>query len=99
MFIIIINADINATTPNPPIWISSKITIWPKILHVEYVGTVTSPVTHVDVVAVNKASIYFIETPFLLLIGNVNKILPINITIKKLINIICVVERDIFYSS
>ena len=44
-------------TPRPPNWIKNRITICPQTLQVEYVGTVTRPVTQMDVVAVNKASI------------------------------------------
>ena len=95
LWIIIINKAINETTPSPPIWISINITTCPNVVHVENVGTVTSPVTQVDVVAVNNASIYDISV-VLWLIGRYNNILPIKIVIKKLSNIICVVDSDIF---
>ena len=63
------------------------------MLHVETVGSVTSPVTHVDVVAVKSASKYGTLCPVAELIGNAKRILPIKITPKKLNKMICVVEN------
>ena len=63
------------------------------MLHVETVGSVTSPVTHVDVVAVKSASKYGTLCPVAELIGNTKRILPIKITPKKLNKMICVVEN------
>ena len=53
---------IHAMIPSPPNWISPRITIFPNTLQVVAVGTVTRPVTHTDVVAVNNASSQY--TPF-----------------------------------
>ena len=53
----IITPYMTVMTPRPPNWIRNRITICPQTLQVEYVGTVTRPVTQMDVVAVNKASI------------------------------------------
>ena len=88
-----INPDIMAIKPRPPICINTKITACPKVLQVETVGSVTSPVTHVDVVAVKSASKYGTLCPVAELIGNTKRILPIKITPKKLNKMICVVEN------
>ena len=53
----IMNHAISVTTPSPPIWISTRITAWPKVLQAVAVGSVTSPVTQAEVAAVNSASI------------------------------------------
>ena len=70
--------------PRPPICIRIKMTICPNKLHADTVGTTTSPVTHVAVVAVNNASINGVACPLAELIGKVNYILPAKIAIKKL---------------
>ena len=62
------------------------------MLQVDTVGTVTSPVTQMEVVAVNNASIYGTATPVAEQIGNASKMLPINIAKKKLSIMICVVD-------
>ena len=67
------------------------------MLHVEAVGTVTRPVTQVDVVAVNKASIYGTDIPLAELIGKDSRTLPSKIVAKKLISIICVVDNENFF--
>ena len=90
-----INPDIIVMTPRPPICIRSRITICPKKLQVVAVGRVTSPVTQVAVVAVNKASVYDTVFPSAQLIGSDSSRLPIRIVIKKLSNMICVVDNDI----
>ena len=87
-----------AIKPRPPICISTRITICPNKLHVETVGSVTSPVTHVDVVAVKSASKYGTLFPVAELTGNDSKMLPIKITPKKLSRIVCVVENFSFLS-
>ena len=51
------------------------------------VGTTTSPVTQVAVVAVNNASINGVACPLAELIGKVNNTLPIRMAVKKLNNI------------
>ena len=66
------------------------------MLQVDTVGNVTKPVTQVDVVAVNNASMYSTASPVLELIGNDNNIEPNNITDKKLNKSICVVDNEIF---
>ena len=73
------------------------ITAWPKTLHVVTVGSVTSPVTQVAVVAVNSASKYGTASPLAELIGSTSSRLPTKITIRKLSIIICVVERENFF--
>ena len=56
------------------------------------VGTVTSPVTQMEVVAVNNASIYGTATPVAEAIGNASKKLPSNMAKKKLSIMTCVVD-------
>ena len=63
----------------------------------ETVGSVTSPVTQVDVVAVNSASRYGTASPVAELIGNANNALPKRIVTRKLSNMICVVESVNFF--
>ena len=72
---------------------SIKITICPKILHEVTVGTTTSPVTQVDVVAVKRASIKAAGFPSAELMGSESKNAPVRIVTKKLSNIIWVVDR------
>jgi hypothetical protein len=60
------------------------------------VGRVTRPVTQVDVVAVNSASMNDTDTPSAQLIGRAKSRLPRSIVIMKLIRIICVVESENF---
>lgn len=85
---------ITVITPNPPICIKHNITIFPNKLHVEKIGNVTSPVTQVADVAVNKASIYGTDSPVAELIGNFNNKLPKRITIIKPSKIYLVVLKD-----
>ena len=73
------------------------MTICPNKLQVETVGSVTSPVTHTDVVAVKSASIKGTLFPVAELMGSDKRTLPIKITIKKLSNIVCVVEKFNFF--
>jgi hypothetical protein len=82
-----------AINPRPPICMRTRITICPNRLHVETVGRVTSPVTQVDVVAVKRASIKGVASPFAELMGKDSKTAPTKIAIKKLNNIICVVDN------
>lgn len=63
------------------------------MLHVETVGTVTSPVTHDDVVAVKREFKNPTDWFVLELIGSINKHVPININTKKLSINICVVDN------
>ena len=67
------------------------------MLHVETVGRVTSPVTQVAVVAVNRASRYPTEQPLAELIGRTRSRLPKTIVIKKLSRMICVVDNEPFF--
>ena len=76
---------------------SSRMTICPKTLHVDTVGSVTSPVTQVEVVAVKSASRYGTAFPLEELMGNAKSMLPIRIVTRKLSNIICVVESANFF--
>ena len=73
------------------------MTICPKTLHVDTVGSVTSPVTQVEVVAVKSASRYGTAFPLEELMGNAKSMLPIRIVTRKLSNIICVVESANFF--
>ena len=66
------------------------------MLQEETVGVTTSPVTHVDVVAVKRASINGVASPLAELIGNESNIVPINIVIKKLSKTMWVVDSDNF---
>ena len=56
------------------------------------VGVTTNPVTHVEVVAVKSASRKGFAFPSAELMGSDSNNAPINIAIKKLNNIICVVD-------
>ena len=58
------------------------------MLHVDTVGSVTSPVTQVEVVAVKSASRYGTASPVAELIGNANSTLPTRIVTRKLSNIL-----------
>jgi hypothetical protein len=82
--------------PSPPIWIKSNITTCPKPLHAQTVGSVTSPVTQAEVVAVNSASRYGTASPLAELIGNAKSKLPTRMVTRKLSNMICVVENENF---
>jgi hypothetical protein len=62
------------------------------------VGSVTSPVTQVDVVAVKSASRYGTLSPVAELMGNDSKMLPMKTTPRKLNKIVCVVENFNFFS-
>ena len=62
------------------------------MLHVLKVGRVTRPVTHIEVVAVKRASIYGTGLPSAVLNGSESNTLPIRTANKKLSIIICVVE-------
>jgi hypothetical protein len=64
---------------------------------VDTVGSVTSPVTQVEVVAVKSASRYGTATPSAELIGNTNNALPTRMVTKKLSNMVCVVESVNFF--
>ena len=61
------------------------------------VGSVTSPVTQVEVVAVKSASRYGMASPVAELIGNAKSPLPTRMVAKKLSNMICVVEIVNFF--
>ena len=61
------------------------------------VGSVTSPVTQVAVVAVKSASIYGTASPLAELIGNAKSPLPTRMVTRKLSNMICVVESVNFF--
>ena len=63
------------------------------MLHAVTVGKVTSPVTQVAVVAVNRASMYDTEIPSAELMGRTRRILPIKIAKRKLNIIKCVVDK------
>ena len=92
-----ISPDIMVMIPRPPICMSSRMTICPKTLHVHTVGSVTSPVTQVEVVAVKSASRYGTASPLAELIGNAKNTLPTRIVARKLSNMICVVESVNFF--
>ena len=73
------------------------------MLHVDTVGTTTSPVTHVAVVAVKRASINGTHSPEAELMGSISKRVPHRIAKRKLSKIKCVVVIEnrffIFISS
>ena len=83
--------------PRPPTCIKSNMTICPNTLHVDTVGSVTKPVTQVEVVAVNSASRYGTASPLAELIGNAKSPLPTRMVARKLSNMICVVESVYFF--
>ena len=74
--------------PRPPICIKSNITIFPNMLHVDTVGSVTSPVTQVEVVAVKSASRYGTASLLAELIGKAKSPLPTRMVTRKLSNMI-----------
>ena len=74
------------------------MTICPNKLQVETVGSVTSPVTHTEVVAVKSASRNGTLFPVAELMGRNKRMLPIKITPKKLSRMVCVVENFNFFS-
>ena len=92
-----IRPDTIVIIPRPPICIKSNITVCPKILQADTVGSVTSPVTQVEVVAVKSASRYGTASPVEELIGNARRMLPAKIVTRKLSSMICVVESVNFF--
>lgn len=46
----------NSMIPSPPIWMSPRMTAWPNGVKSVPVSRTTSPVTHVALVAVKRAS-------------------------------------------
>ena len=60
-------------------------------------GSVTRPVTQVEVVAVKSASIYGTASPLAELIGKAKSPLPMRMVTRKLSNMICVVESVNFF--
>ena len=62
------------------------------MLHAVTVGTTTSPVTQVEVVAVNNAVVNVAGVSSAELMGSINKSVPAMITAKKLSRIIWVVD-------
>ncbi len=82
--------------PKPPIWIINKITICPNIVQCVQVSTVTSPVTHPALTAVNKASKKDVGSPLFAAIGSISRAVPINIIIKNPTAIVCVCENCLF---
>ena len=92
-----INPDIMVTMPSPPTCIKISITACPNTLQADTVGSVTRPVTQVEVVAVNNASRYGTDLPLAELIGNAKSTLPAIIVTRKLNNMICVVESANFF--
>ena len=76
--------EIIVITPKPPACINSKIINCPQKLQADIVDTVTSPVTHTDVVAVKRASMYGTATPPAPQNGMASNPLPAKINIRKL---------------
>ena len=66
------------------------------MLQVCTVGSVTRPVTQVEVVAVNSASRYGTASPLAELIGNTRITLPKSMVARKLSSMICVVDNKNF---
>ena len=94
-----IMAVMKVTTPKPPIWISSRMTICPNTLQVETVGTVTRPVTQTEVVAVNRASTKETDAPLTVLKGSMRSSVPMTIAARKANMIVCVEEnRFLFFT-
>jgi hypothetical protein len=69
--------------PNPPHWMSTSTTHWPKRLSRLPVSTTTRPVTQVADVAVNRASTGESRGP-LTAAGSINNMVPIMIKSAKL---------------
>ena len=92
-----ISHDTIVTIPRPPTCIKISITTCPNVLQEVTVGSVTRPVTQVEVVAVNNASRYGTDLPLAELIGNAKSTLPAIIVTRKLNNMICVVESANFF--
>ena len=69
--------------PNPPSWISARITTWPKGLQWSAVSTTTRPVTHTADVAVNSASSGWVQSPLAEEIGRTRMTVPIVIRTRK----------------
>jgi hypothetical protein len=67
------------------------------MFHVDAVGSVTSAVTQVTVVAVSSASRYRTALPMAELICNANSTIPARTVTRKLSNMICVVESLNFF--
>ncbi len=75
----------------PPIWISKRIAALPIVDQWVAVVTVTRPVTHTLVVAVNNASAKEVLSPGAVQNGSQRKNPPTKITPAKLRAIICAV--------
>ncbi len=59
----ITSSDATVMKPSPPIWMSARMTPWPKPLQWVPVSTTASPVTHTAEVAVKNASRVEVERP------------------------------------
>ncbi len=69
--------------PNPPIWMSTRITTWPNGDQWVAVSTTTRPVTHTALVAVNTASSSDVDRPGVCDTGSINNALPITMRVTK----------------
>ena len=74
---------VKVITQRPPIWISIRMTNWPKKDQWEKVGTVTSPVTQTEVVAVNSASIKAVLVPPAEETGSIRRSAPQSMDTRK----------------
>ena len=82
--------EVTNITPRPPSWISISITNCPKKDQCVAVSTTTSPVTHIEEVAVKRHDKKSVWTWALLDIGSESKNAPKSIVIKKLKSIVWV---------
>ena len=89
-----INIVVNVITPKPPTCAKSAITTCPNRLQCAYVGTVTRPVTHTDVVEVNSA--IPVAFPVFEESGSIKRNVPITIATKNPTAIILVVVNSFF---
>ena len=71
-------------TPNPPSWMSARITTLPNRLQCTAVSTTTSPVTQTEVVAVNSAVSGPVCCPLAVEIGSHSSSVPTRIAERKL---------------
>lgn len=71
-------------SPSPPVWIKTKITIFPNVDHWKNVSCAENPVTQVAEVEVKRQSKKEICKPLFEETGKNNKKVPIKIIAKKL---------------
>ena len=62
--------------PKPPIWMSTRIATWPATLQYVGVSTTASPVTHVALTAVNRATPGLADPGPVRIIGSISSRVP-----------------------